>query len=537
MRSTNNISNIQHLLHFFDSLIADGYIITILGVKHVLKLSSDLCQKFILYYFQQRKDQLRPIYLVQGFNKFKTEYMCSIFHEMDALRMLRESNYKVNIYGVHSNKNMANLSALWKKELEEIHKTYQKDVRGQPIIPKFSNMLLTDVKAKIDEYCPNSRYQFPHTMYIAEGNVTQKEVEKEFNLEPSVRYVGTNENKNGGKGKNCNISRPGTQYIDMYFRRRIPEEEKIDAFQSTVSRESRHVAPQGMHQMVGKNYMNQMAHTNFTHQMMGANYIHNINGHHYGEKSEYTNWGGNISHLNHGMNGTRVNYETNVNNTNSENNNCENNNCEKNNFEKNNWKSFMSRMIQSTNAKVAENNMKDKKAFGKKRKPNSYAHAANNKRECSVEDVIKGNENKPKSGMKKKSGTVVVSVNNDGKEDEKKENHLPRGKAQNDKEQMKLDVSNNDLNMKMNYFDSSYSEKELTQKKISNKVVYTEEEAQEDQSVDMFFENGYFVVVDKSISENNQGPISEERKNMENAKENFPFGNNNKKHTQQTLLT
>ncbi|ANQ08663.1 Uncharacterized protein PCOAH_00028820 [Plasmodium coatneyi] len=502
MRSFNSISNTQQLLHFFDSLIADGYIITILGVKHVLKLSSDLCQKFILFYFQQRKDQLRPIYLVQGVNKYKTEYICSIFHEKDTLRMLREGSYSVNLYGVHSNRNMANLSALWKKELNEIHKTYQKDARGQPIIPQFSNMLLTDVKAKIDQYCPNSKYQFPHIMYIAD-----KEDEKNINFEPSVGNAGTNENKNGMWGRNCNNFRPGTQYIDMYFRRKIPEEEKIDAFQFKESNEYKPVAPQGMH------------------QMMGTNYFHNMVGYNYGTKQEDTNFGEKIPH---------VYCQTNVSDA---------------NFENNNWKSFMARMIQSTNARIAENNMKERKNLGKKRKPNSYAYFSNAKRECTVEDIINANVNKPNSGMKPKAGTVVITMNNAGHEDEAvvvpgrtwiKENTFPNEEVQYDQKHMKFHVSNNYLNMKMHDFDSSYWEKQLTQKKTASKIVYTEEEAQDvingvtwDQSVDMFFENGYFVVVDKGTPEMKEVSISQERKN----KGNSPFYNKNKKHTQQTLLT
>ncbi|EUD68399.1 hypothetical protein C922_01419 [Plasmodium inui San Antonio 1] len=59
----------------------------------------------------------------------------------------------------------------------------------------------------------------------------------------------------------------------------------------------------------------------------------------------------------------------------------------------------------------------------------------------------------------------------------------------------------------------------------------------QDESVDMVYENGYFVVVHRSISKKKRSPKSQQRKNKENAKENFPFDNKNKKDPQQTLFT
>ncbi|CAI7720856.1 conserved Plasmodium protein, unknown function [Plasmodium vivax] len=551
MQSVNSISSTEQLLHFFDSLIADGYIITILGIKHVLKLSSDLCQKFILYYFENRKDQLCPTYLVEGFNKSKTEYICSIFHETDALRMLREGNYTVNIYSVQSNKNKANLSALWKQELNEIHKTCQKDAHGQPIIPEFSNMLLTDVKAKIDEYSPNACYQFPHIMYIAEENLADKEAAKSVNLEQSVGNAGTHEKKNGRRGRNCNKSRASTECIDIYLRKKKPKEEKVDPFQPKEGNESNAVAAQGMNQMmgatyvdnmVGANYEAKMEDTHFADNMVGMNYQQNLLGLNF-DHNVFGVAGGNLES---GVSGG--NFEGGVSGGNLESGVAGSNfeNAESTTLENNNWKSFMSRMIQSTNAKIAENNMKERKTPGRKRKVNIDACAANDKKECAVGEIINGNENKPKRGRKPKAATVVVTTNKAENEGEaavapsrrgRKKNELPKEEVENDEKQMKLDVSNNDLNVKMPDFDSSFWEKESTEKKISSKIVYTEEEAQEDESVGMFYENGYFVVVDKSISKKKRGPKSQERKNKENAKENSPFDNKNKKDPQQTLLT
>ncbi|GAB66789.1 hypothetical protein PCYB_101390 [Plasmodium cynomolgi strain B] len=464
-------------------------------------------------------------------------------------------------------------------------------------------MLLTDVKAKIDEYCPNSHYQFPHIMYIAQGNVAENEAAKNMNFEPSVGNAGTHEKKNGRRGKNCNKFRADTECIDIYLRKKKPKEEKVYAFQPKEGNESKAVTVQDMDQMMITSYVD--------NNMVGSNYETKMEDTNFGKNMTDVNYETNMTRLNFDHNTFGMNYETNVNDTNLENNvndtnvenvndtnlenvngsnlenvngsnlenvngsnlenvngsnlenvngsNLENvngsnfENVNGSNYENNNWKSFMSRMIQSTNARIAENNMKERKTPGRKRKANSDACAANVKKECTVGDIINGNENKPKRGRKPKTATVVVTMNNAGKEGEvvvvpsirgKKKNDLPKEEVENYEKQMKMDVSNNDLNTKMPDFDSTFWEKESTETKISSKILYTEEEAQEvinaaswDESVDMFYENGYFVVVDKSISKKKRNPKLQEGKNKENVKENSPFDNKNKKDPQQTLLT
>ncbi|KJP85331.1 hypothetical protein AK88_05035 [Plasmodium fragile] len=614
MQSINSISNTEQLLHFFDSLIADGYIITILGIKHVLKLSSELCQKFILYYFNQRKDQLRPTYLVQGFNNSKTKYTCSIFHQQDAMKMLRDGNYSVNIYSVQSNKTMANLSALWKQELQEIRRTYQKDVRGQPIIPQFSTMLLRDVKTKINAYSANSCYQFPHIMYMAEENVAATEAEKNINRLPSIGHASTYEKKNANRGKICTKLRGGFyECIDTYFRKKTPQEEKVNPFQPKGGNASKALATQGMGEMMDSNYVHNVARHNYGTKMDSNNFRKNVTGMNYGQnvhrlnfqpslnqsnfenevnhynlinKVNHSNFENDVKHynlinkVNHSNFENKVNhnnFENKVNHSNFENNvnhsNFENqvnhynlrskvnhtnldNNENDTNFENNNWKSFMSRMIQSTNARIAENNMRDKKNYGRKRKPNSHAFVTNFRQDYPVGNIIYRNQNKFNMGHIPKAGTVVVTMNNARKEHEalvmpsrastgRRENDVLREIFEYDERQIKLEGSNSNLNSGMLDYNSSLWEDESTEKDFASKIVCTEQEAQEvikavnwqEDGVDMFFENGYFVVVDKSISKRNEALEWYEGENKENANENYPFENKNKKESQQTLLT
>ncbi|SCQ16389.1 conserved Plasmodium protein, unknown function [Plasmodium ovale] len=152
MQSVNTISNIEELLFFFDSLIKDGFVITILGIKQALQISSDLSQKLIHYYFEKRKGELYATYLVEGYKDNGTEYICAVLHEKDLLKMHKEGNYTIKIYSVQSKKNRTDLSILWKQEINQIDKLHEKKgSKSQVIVPKFPDIVIDGIKVKIDK--------------------------------------------------------------------------------------------------------------------------------------------------------------------------------------------------------------------------------------------------------------------------------------------------------------------------------------------------------------------------------------------------
>ncbi|SOV21480.1 conserved Plasmodium protein, unknown function [Plasmodium sp. DRC-Itaito] len=150
MQSINNITSIDELLYLFDSLINDGHIITILSIKYSLNLPSDLSQKFIQFYFERRKEELRATYLVEGYKKDNIEYICGILNDEDISELKKdEGKFSIRIYSIQSNKSRSDLSLLWRQELNELNKLYQKtDLKRQLIVPQFSDIILDDLKVK-----------------------------------------------------------------------------------------------------------------------------------------------------------------------------------------------------------------------------------------------------------------------------------------------------------------------------------------------------------------------------------------------------
>ncbi|ETW19891.1 hypothetical protein PFNF135_01277 [Plasmodium falciparum NF135/5.C10] len=150
MQSINSITNIDELLYLFDSLINDGHIITILSIKYSLNLPSDLSQKFIQFYFERRKEELRATYLVEGYKKDNIEYICGILNDKDISELKKdEGKFSIRLYSIQSNKSRSDLSLLWRQELNELNKLYEKtDLKRQLIVPQFSDIILHDLKVK-----------------------------------------------------------------------------------------------------------------------------------------------------------------------------------------------------------------------------------------------------------------------------------------------------------------------------------------------------------------------------------------------------
>ncbi|CRH00388.1 conserved Plasmodium protein, unknown function [Plasmodium relictum] len=192
-QDVKNITNIEELLFFYDSLINDGYVITIVGVKNALKLPSDLSQKFMHYYFEHRKDQLAVTYLVEGYKKDNNEYVCSILNDKEVLEMQKEqNNYSIKIYSIQSNKNRVDLSILWKQELNELNKLFEKiDLKSQLLIPQFSDIILDDLKVKNREHNLDSQQSFFQNGKVKDD---RKILIKEINHNENKDVNGVNKN-------------------------------------------------------------------------------------------------------------------------------------------------------------------------------------------------------------------------------------------------------------------------------------------------------------------------------------------------------
>ncbi|SBT77393.1 conserved Plasmodium protein, unknown function [Plasmodium ovale] len=140
------------LFYFYCILFYFFFQITILGIKQALQISSDLSQKLIHYYFEKRKGELYATYLVEGYKDNGTEYICAVLHEKDLLKMHKEGNYTIKIYSVQSKKNRADLSILWKQEINQIDKLHEKKgSKNQVIVPKFPDIIIDGLKVKIDK--------------------------------------------------------------------------------------------------------------------------------------------------------------------------------------------------------------------------------------------------------------------------------------------------------------------------------------------------------------------------------------------------
>ncbi|CAC9696023.1 conserved Plasmodium protein, unknown function [Plasmodium sp. DRC-Itaito] len=150
MQNIDSITNTDELLYLFDSLINDGHIITISSIKYLLNLPSDLSQKFIQFYFERRKEELRATYLVEGYKNNNIEYVCCILNDKDISELKQdEGKFSIRIYSIQSNKSRSDLSLLWRQELNELNKLYEKaDLKRQLIVPQFSEIILDDLKVK-----------------------------------------------------------------------------------------------------------------------------------------------------------------------------------------------------------------------------------------------------------------------------------------------------------------------------------------------------------------------------------------------------
>ncbi|GAW81281.1 hypothetical protein, conserved [Plasmodium gonderi] len=381
-----------------------------------------------------------------------------------------------------------------------IHKSNQ-DSRSEHIIPHFSDMLTKDFKEKIDEYYQNSSYQLPHVMNIREDHVEKNSI-KNLNIEEGFNNSNIHEKKNGKRGKNYYTHRTHTECIDTYLRKKKNMKEKEGTYELIANDSSKLADAQCTKEMMGTAYVSNQVDTNYRISMEDKNFKLNMN-------------------------------ET--------------------NFENNNWKSFMLCMIQSTNAKNSVNYLKEKKIPGRKRKTNKDDYPSNVRKENVLQESMNIDMN---TSIKGRKGTTLVALNasinekNTGNVSNikakiiKKKSDSGKEEIEKDEKQMKLDaVSNSNIDINMTRPESKLQGKEPRDKKSGRKVMCTEEEAEEvikavswDESVDMFYENGYFVVVNKNIhKKESEAKIHE--KNRETTREISSFDNKNKKDTHQTLLT
>ncbi|CRG93045.1 conserved Plasmodium protein, unknown function [Plasmodium gallinaceum] len=186
-QSVKNITSIEELLFLYDSLINDGHVITVVNVKNSLKLPSDLSQKFMNYYYGNRKDQLSVTYLVEGYKKDSNEYICAILTQKEVLELQKEQNeYSIKIYSIQSNKSKIDLSVLWKQEINELNKVFENtDLKNQLLIPQFSDIILGDLEVKNVENNLNSQHSFLQN---------EKEI-KDNNRKINVKETDNNKNK------------------------------------------------------------------------------------------------------------------------------------------------------------------------------------------------------------------------------------------------------------------------------------------------------------------------------------------------------
>lgn len=144
-----NITDIEEMLLLYDSLINEGHIISLVNIKNTLKLSTDLSQKFLQYYYDQRKEQLTVTYLVEGYKPNGTEYVCAVVSENELQNLKDAENYTKKIYSIKSKYSRADANSLWKQELNEINKLCKKvDFQKELFIPQFSDIVLHDLKLK-----------------------------------------------------------------------------------------------------------------------------------------------------------------------------------------------------------------------------------------------------------------------------------------------------------------------------------------------------------------------------------------------------
>ncbi|CDO63154.1 conserved Plasmodium protein, unknown function [Plasmodium reichenowi] len=206
MQSINSITNIDELLYLFDSLINDGHIITILSIKYSLNLPSDLSQKFIQFYFERRKEELRATYLVEGYKKDNIEYICGILNDKDISELKKdEGKFSIRLYSIQSNKSRSDLSLLWRQELNELNKLYEKtDLKRQLIVPQFSDIILHDLKVKPsvnNSVTPNIIESYEKD--IKEDNKNKPSTSITVQIKKDINDV--NENVSN---KNTNIKKP-----------------------------------------------------------------------------------------------------------------------------------------------------------------------------------------------------------------------------------------------------------------------------------------------------------------------------------------
>ncbi|ETW38053.1 hypothetical protein PFTANZ_01246, partial [Plasmodium falciparum Tanzania (2000708)] len=106
--------------------------------------------RFIQFYFERRKEELRATYLVEGYKKDNIEYICGILNDKDISELKKdEGKFSIRLYSIQSNKSRSDLSLLWRQELNELNKLYEKtDLKRQLIVPQFSDIILHDLKVK-----------------------------------------------------------------------------------------------------------------------------------------------------------------------------------------------------------------------------------------------------------------------------------------------------------------------------------------------------------------------------------------------------
>lgn len=154
----DKITDIEELMLFYDSIINDGHIISLVNIKNSLKLSTDLSQKFLQHYFDQRKERLAATFLIEGYKPDGKEYVCAVVSENELQKLKDANNYTIKVYSLKSKLSRADASCLWKLELNDLNKSCaQVDFKKELFIPQFSDIVLHDIKLKNQNNVPHEK--------------------------------------------------------------------------------------------------------------------------------------------------------------------------------------------------------------------------------------------------------------------------------------------------------------------------------------------------------------------------------------------
>ncbi|SBT71603.1 conserved Plasmodium protein, unknown function [Plasmodium malariae] len=490
MQSANNISNIEELLFFFDTLINDGYVVTIFFIKHVLKLSSKLSQKLIQYYFEKRRNELHATYMVEGYQEDRTEYICAIKNEQDILKVHKQGNFNVKIYSVQSNKNKSDLSVLWKQELNEISKLLEKkDFKSQKGIPR------------------NCKFTY---VYIYRSFSTELDKEKVYNNELQSNAINS------------------TPQIKKEVRNDAQNDDKQIA-QGNISEIEGITKVNVLNEKIYKKEINCIK---YKRSDKNNNDIDIIRAHnneiccYYDNKKE-----GKIQDSN------EQDVEKDKHNT-----------LNTHDDEHNEWKSFSPHKRQGNNTKDDDvNNLKEKISTSKKTKTNNDIYPFKVKRENVVSGSVYNKEkqaiyeenvnssNVPKINHSERNTPVKNSLD---KKETGKRKKVPSEQADEEKVKETL-VETSENSKKAMLFESDSNENNDERKTVKEDEVAMNvlKRVKLGKGTELFYENGYLVTLDKEIPTNEIYSKPDIDKCKENVKESSPYRNKSPRALQQTLLT